>query len=585
MKKFKNYSISKKLITGFLTVTVIMLLVGAVGLLGMARIDAMDTYMYQVKTAPMNDLILAIENLYQIKSDSRDMVIQTGDSQKLSELEQNYKTQKEEFLNHAAAYKKSIDPADSESHGIIDEGVKLFTDTYDPAVLKCLEAAKGGNQKTSSAALTESSDQIQTIYNNFNTLISNRMDGIRSTSENNDRTASFASFILIAFVIMGAAAAIYLGMRISRMISEPIGHVVEAADRISLGYTDVNLGHIDSEDETGKLAESFKRMLESIRSQTAAAENISRGDFTREVPVRSEGDVLGLALERIKNDLNQTLLTIRTAAQQVHTGAEQVSSGAQALASGATEQAATIEELNASVTGVARQAEQNAENVEKATVYVREAGDGVNEGNIHMQKLNDTMKEIGASSHKISSITKVIEDIAFQTNILALNAAVESARAGSAGKGFAVVADEVRNLATKSSEAARQTAELIEQSVNRITDGEKYASETAVILKVVSEKASLAVSAIHEISEASSSQVLAIGEINQGLTQVSSVVQTNAATAEESSASSEEMAAQAEMLNQAVGRFSLSDDEPVINRFENPAFVTSAKIDYSSDKY
>lgn len=585
MKKFKNYSISKKLITGFLTVTVIMLLVGAVGLLGMARIDAMDTYMYQVKTAPMNDLILAIENLYQIKSDSRDMVIQTGDSQKLSELEQNYKTQKEEFLNHAAAYKKSIDPADSESHGIIDEGVKLFTDTYDPSVLKCLEAAKGGNQKTSSAALTESSDQIQTIYDNFNTLISNRMDGIRSTSENNDRTAAFASFILIAFVIMGAAAAIYLGMRISKMISEPIGHVVEAADRISLGYTDVNLGHIDSEDETGKLAESFKRMLESIRSQTVAAENISRGDFTQEVPVRSEGDVLGLALERIKNDLNQTLLTIRTAAQQVHTGAEQVSSGAQALASGATEQAATIEELNASVTGVARQAEQNAENVEKATVYVREAGDGVNEGNIHMQKLNDTMKEIGASSHKISSITKVIEDIAFQTNILALNAAVESARAGSAGKGFAVVADEVRNLATKSSEAARQTAELIEQSVNRITDGEKYASETAVILKVVSEKASLAVSAIHEISEASSSQVLAIEEINQGLTQVSSVVQTNAATAEESSASSEEMAAQAEMLNQAVGKFSLSDGEPVINRYESPAFVTSAKIDYSSDKY
>ena len=585
MKKFKNYSISKKLITAFLTVTFIMLLVGAAGLLGMARIDAMDTYMYKVKTAPMNDLILAIENLYQIKSDSRDMVIQTGDSQKLSELEQNYKTQKEEFLNHAAAYKKSIDPADSESHGIIDEGVKLFTDTYDPSVLKCLEAAKGGNQKTSSAALTESSDQIQTIYDNFNTLISNRMDGIRSTSENNDRTAAFASFILIAFVIMGAAAAIYLGMRISKMISEPIGHVVEAADRISLGYTDVNLGHIDSEDETGKLAESFKRMLESIRSQTVAAENISRGDFTQEVPVRSEGDVLGLALERIKNDLNQTLLTIRTAAQQVHTGAEQVSSGAQALASGATEQAATIEELNASVTGVARQAEQNAENVEKATVYVREAGDGVNEGNIHMQKLNDTMKEIGASSHKISSITKVIEDIAFQTNILALNAAVESARAGSAGKGFAVVADEVRNLATKSSEAARQTAELIEQSVNRITDGEKYASETAVILKVVSEKASLAVSAIHEISEASSSQVLAIEEINQGLTQVSSVVQTNAATAEESSASSEEMAAQAEMLNQAVGKFSLSDGEPVINRYESPAFVTSAKIDYSSDKY
>lgn len=585
MKKFKNYSISKKLITAFLTVTFIMLLVGAVGLLGMIRIDMMDTYMYKVETAPMNDLFLSIENLYQIKSDSRDMVIHTGDGQKLSDLEQNYKIHKEDFLKYAAVYKSSIDRADSESQGIIDEAVKLFTDSYDPAVLECLEAAKGGNQKTASSTLTENSDQIQTIYDNFNTLIGNRMDGIRSTSDENNRTAAFASFLLIAFVIMGAAAAVYLGIHISKMISQPIGQVVEAADRISHGYTDVNLDDIDSEDETGKLADAFKRMLDSIRGQTAAAECISCGDFTQEVPVRSEGDMLGLALERIKNDLNQTLLTIRTAAEQVHTGAEQVSSGAQALASGATEQAATIEELNASVTGVARQAGQNADNVGKATIYVREAGDGVNEGNLHMQKLNNTMKEIGASSHKISSITKVIEDIAFQTNILALNAAVESARAGSAGKGFAVVADEVRNLATKSSEAARQTAELIEQSVNRITDGEKYASETAVILKVVSEKASLAVAAIHEIAEASSSQVLAIEEINQGLTQVSSVVQTNAATAEESSASSEEMAAQAEMLNQEVGKFRLSNGESVINRNESNTFSISEKIDYSSDKY
>ena len=560
MKKFKDFSISKKLSTGFLAVTLIMVLVGAVGLLGMLRIDQMDTYMYKVKAAPMSDLIHTIERLYQVKTETRDMVIHTGDSEALNALEQNYNTYKSDFLTSAAAYRNSIDPSDSDSLGLIDEAVRLFQDSYDPSVTDCLKAAKDGDQKAATEALLEKTEEIQPMFDNFNKLVENRMDGIRSTSEANDFTAMSASLILILFVLLGAAAAIYLGLMISRMISKPIGQVVEAANKISLGYTGVDLT-IDSEDETGKLADAFKGMLESIRMQTAAAESISTGDFTQVVPVKSDGDVLGQALDRIKRELNQTLLTIRTAANEVHSGAKQVASGAQTLASGATEQAATIEELNASVAGVAKQAEENADSVRKATIFVKEAGEGVEEGNLHMEKLSDTMKEIGASSQKISSITKVIEDIAFQTNILALNAAVESARAGSAGKGFAVVADEVRNLANKSSEAAKQTAELIEQSVNRIADGGNYASEMAAVLKEVSEKAKSAVHAIQDIEVSSSNQVRAIEEINQGLSQVALVVQTNAATAEEGSASSEEMEAQVMMLNKEVGRFQLNEDD------------------------
>ena len=167
------------------------------------------------------------------------------------------------------------------------------------------------------------------------------------------------------------------------------------------------------------------------------------------------------------------------------------------------------------------------------------------------------MKEIGAASHKISSITKVIEDIAFQTNILALNAAVESARAGEAGKGFAVVADEVRSLAGKSAEAAKQTADLIMHSVTSVSEGEQLADETAKVLKGVAEQAVLVEQAIKEIEESSSYQVQVIEQINQGLSQVSAVIQTNAATAEESSSSSEELAAQAQMLQQEVSRFRL----------------------------
>ena len=216
-----------------------------------------------------------------------------------------------------------------------------------------------------------------------------------------------------------------------------------------------------------------------------------------------------------------------------------------------------MEELSGAISNVSVQAEQNAANVKEATEYISQVSSSLDYGNTYMQKLEASMKEIQSASEKISKITKVIEDIAFQTNILALNAAVESARAGTAGKGFAVVADEVRNLAAKSAEAAKQTADLIEHSVSTVSEGGKLTGETSVILKDVAEKSEIVNQIIQKIMIASNEQALSIGQINQGLFQVSSVVQTNAATAEESSASSEELDAQAQILKQEIEKFKL----------------------------
>lgn len=399
--------------------------------------------------------------------------------------------------------------------------------------------------------------------------VSINLDIIAQNFVNDSNEASRNSIVVLSVLfLLSIVLSIILGGIVTRSITSPVKEILEAANAMSVGDLDYKVSY-ESKDELGNTTKAIENTLGILKIYVGEIDRVlnemASGNLNLSIDTEFVGGFAPIknSLLQILSSFNNTLSKINDAAEQVESGSSQVSGGAQALSQGTSEQASSIEELSATINEISNQISHNASNASNVSKITQNSAQEVKKNSQQVKLMTDAMYDIKKTTNEIAKIIKAIDDIAFQTNILALNAAVEAARAGAAGKGFAVVADEVRNLASKSAEAAKSTAFLIENSIKSVENGSKIADETLEsinsMVKGIQESAKL----VDEISEASNEQANSIIQVTIGIDQIGAVVHTNTATAEESAAASEELRDQSIILKDLVDKFELKKQEAI----------------------
>ncbi len=600
----KNLKVSMKLLVGFGVVVAITLIVGIVSVVNLLSIDTQYSNDIVSHALPLNSAINVVGDLQALRSEMRSCVLFTGNKDKIAESKKTIDGLCKEFEDSAASFSKGIVRPDVRK--MFDDAMKRYKDEFKPGVYKIISDADNGVPQ---AALIDYMTKVtkpasEDVTNDMVRATDVKAEQLIQSSDDCSKRSRQIAAIMIVLVVAGIVISIFFGVYINLLISKPLGTTVKMINEMSQGQLDTRL-RLDRHDEIGVMAKTMDSFADDLQHNVVGTmKKISEGDLDMKISVKSSRDEVSAALKntvealhsliiddggkvlqaaankdlsqrlareykgdyaRMKDNINtvvqnldNSMAQVSEAVAQVSSASGEISSGAQSLAEGANEQASSLEEVSSSLEEMSSMTKQNADNSNQAKILATEAKAAANEGDESMKKMAEAIREIKQSSDNTAKIIKSIDDIAFQTNLLALNAAVEAARAGEAGKGFAVVAEEVRNLAMRSAEAAKNTANMIEESVKNSDRGVNITEEVAKSLGQIVDRTQKVGDLIAEIAAASNEQALGIEQVNTAVAQMNQVTQSNAANSEESASASEELSSQAAELANMVSEFKLS---------------------------
>ena len=564
----KNLKVSLKLIISFLIIALLTGIVGIVGIVGMRQIDSDFDDMYTLQTIPLPELSKGIEMLQRQRACMREFIIGAA---------VNDQALIEDAYNRVQAYRPVMAESMDKYFATIraPEAIRIFEEAralYFGDFTECIEkiytqAKSGGDPAELYALMREYTDATNQIVDDFDTCMTMKIDVAANAAQSSSDIADALLYLIVGVLIVAIGASVFFAFYISGLISKPLiplttflKNAGENGD-IALRQQDIEVigKFANRKDELGQCINAASSFVAHMNDISKELESLADGDLSADIKTLSANNTMGISLKKMLENFNNIFAEITSSTSQVSQGAKQVADGAQSLAQGATEQAASIEQLSSSIAQIAETTKSNATTAERTSKLSDTIKENAERGSNQMDEMITAVGEINEASKNIGKIIKTIDDIAFQTNILALNAAVEAARAGQHGKGFAVVAEEVRNLASKSAEAAKDTGNMIQNSMDKAELGTRIAGETAASLSEIVSGINESSHLIMEIAKSSEEQSNGIGHINIGIDQVAQVVQQNSATAEESAAASEEMSSQSDVLQRFIAQFKLKN--------------------------